>query len=89
MSITYKISGITCSGCQAKVQHLFSAIEGVKDVKVDLETGNTQIEFSDAPIALSAFEEALKPYPKYQIVGEANASSSWFNGLLQKIGLCK
>lgn len=90
MSITYKISGITCSGCQAKVEHLFSAIDGVENVSVDLATGNTEVTFTDQPIATAVFKEALKPYPKYQIMNEPEQQTgSWLHTIFQKIGIAK
>ena len=37
MKHTYKVSGMTCTGCQAKVQHLLSQVKGVSNVTIDLE----------------------------------------------------
>ncbi len=66
---TYKVSGITCAGCQAKIKHLFSSINGVENVEVDLATGNTQVQLAQH-IDKEVFREILKPFPKYQIIDE-------------------
>ncbi len=69
MTHTYKVSGITCAGCQAKIKHLFSSVEGVESVDVDLATGSTEVQMSKH-IDNEVFIEVLKPFPKYQIVDE-------------------
>jgi len=46
MTHTYNISGMTCSGCQKKVEGLLSKIDGVKKVKIDLVKGTTDIEMA-------------------------------------------
>ena len=66
MTHTYKISGMTCIGCQAKVHSLLLKIEGVKNVTIDLAKGEAKIDM-DAHIATTALQDALKDYPKYQL----------------------
>lgn len=66
MTHTYKISGMTCSGCQEKVQSLLSKVAGVKKVAVDLGRGEAMIEMEqhiDTPV----LQDALKDFPKYQL----------------------
>jgi cation transport ATPase len=65
----YKVLGITCAGCQAKIKYLFSSVAGVENVEVDLATGSTEIQ-SKQSIDKERFREALKPFPKYQLVDE-------------------
>lgn len=69
MTHTYKVSGITCSSCQAKVQAALSKVEGVEDVKVNLTDGLTTIQMGKH-VPTVVLEHALKPYPKYQIKEE-------------------
>ena len=64
MKHTYKISGMTCTGCQAKVQHLLSQVEGVSNVSIDLEKGEADVTM-EHHIATSEFKNAFKEYPKY------------------------
>lgn len=66
MTHKYKVSGMTCGGCQAKVQSLLSKVAGVKNIAIDLAKGETTIEM-DKHIATNDLKEALKDYPKYQL----------------------
>ena len=43
MKHTYIVSGMTCSSCQSKVQHLLSQVKGVNNVSIDLEKGEAEI----------------------------------------------
>jgi len=66
MTHTYKVSGMTCSGCQSKVQTLLLKVTAVKNVSIDLSKGEAAIEM-DKHISTSILKEALKDYPKYQL----------------------
>ena len=65
MTHVYKVSGMTCTGCQAKVQDLLSKVSGVKNVAVDLAKGEATIAM-DNHIATADLKTALMDYPKYQ-----------------------
>ena len=71
MTHTYNVSGMTCGGCQAKVQSLLSRVQGVKNVIIDLTKGQVVIEM-DRHISTSELAEPLKDYPKYQITESNN-----------------
>jgi len=66
MTHTYKVSGMTCDGCKAKVQSLLSKVEGVKNVNIDLVNGEASIEM-DKHASTDSFKLALVNYPKYQL----------------------
>ena len=66
MTHTYNISGMTCSGCQAKVQALLSKVAGIKNISIDLQKGEASIDM-DKHIATEDLKAALKDYPKYQL----------------------
>ncbi|RCH55422.1 heavy-metal-associated domain-containing protein [Mucilaginibacter hurinus] len=66
MTHTYNITGMTCSGCQYKVQGLLSKIPGVTQVDVNLDNGTADVTMNEH-IATSVLKEALKDYPKYQL----------------------
>ena len=66
MTHTYKVSGMTCTGCQAKVQNLLSKVDAVSDVNIDLAKGEATIKM-DNHIETAILQEALKDYPKYQL----------------------
>ena len=66
MTHTYNISGMTCGGCQAKVQALLSKVAGVQNVSIDLAKGEAIIDM-EKHIATDDLKGALKDYPKYQL----------------------
>ena len=66
MTHTYNVSGMTCGGCQAKVQSLLSKVKGVKNIMIDLTKGQVAIDM-EKHISTPELAEALKDYPKYQI----------------------
>lgn len=70
MTHTYNVSGMTCTGCQSKVQGLLSQVTGVKNVSIDLSKGEAAIKM-DKHITTAELKAALKDYPKYQLT-EAN-----------------
>lgn len=66
MTHTYKITGMTCDTCQAKVQKTLQNVKGVTNAKVDWQKGEADITMENH-INTSVFQEALKVYPKYQL----------------------
>ena len=68
MTHTYRVTGMTCSGCLAKVQGLLSKVAGVKNVSIDLSKEEAIIEM-DKHISTDDLKAALKDYPKYQLAG--------------------
>jgi cation transport ATPase len=66
MKHTYQVTGMTCTGCQAKVQQLLTAVPDVKHVDIDLQKGEAVIEM-DRHINTATLQAALKDYPKYQL----------------------
>jgi cation transport ATPase len=66
MKHTYSVTGMTCAGCQYKVEHLLSQVNHVKQATVDLQRGEVNIEMEEH-LPTSAFQNALKEYPKYQL----------------------
>jgi cation transport ATPase len=70
MKHTYQITGMTCSGCQSKVQQLLTAVPNVKQVDIDLQKGEAVIEMS-SHVNTGTLQAALKDYPKYQLSEKA------------------
>ncbi|MES2431683.1 MAG: heavy metal-associated domain-containing protein [Bacteroidota bacterium] len=66
MTHTYKITGMTCGGCEAKVKSLLSKVTGIKTINIDLAKAQAKIEM-DSHIATNYLKEALQDYPKYQL----------------------
>jgi len=76
MNATFQVTGMTCSGCAAKVTHLCKSIEGVAEAAVDLASGQVTLQ-ADRDLRLSDLENALAPYPKYSVSeGAAESSAS-------------
>ena len=47
MKQSIHISGMTCNKCLRKVTKSLDSIEGVKDLKIDLKSGNVQLKVSN------------------------------------------
>ena len=66
MKSTFKIDGMTCSGCAAKVSHTFQQIKGVSAVEINLETKVAALQ-AERAILRDEAAMALAPYPKYAV----------------------
>lgn len=78
MKHTYQVTGMTCSGCQYKVQHLLNQVNHVQEATVDLVKGEVTVEM-DKHINTPTLQAALKDYPKYQLT-DAPALASAISG---------
>ncbi|MGH2648710.1 MAG: HAD-IC family P-type ATPase, partial [Ginsengibacter sp.] len=65
MTHTYSVTGMTCNGCQAKVQSLLSNVTGVKNVSIDLATGEAIIDM-EKHVPTTELKSALEDF-KYEI----------------------
>lgn len=58
---TLKVTGMTCGHCVHAVTHALQHIEGVQDVRVDLEQGRAWVDYDDGraglPSMITAVEE--------------------------------
>jgi copper chaperone len=66
MMATVKIKGMSCKHCVMAVQKALSGINGVKNLHVDIDTGEARFEES-APVDMNAVREAIKK-AGYQVV---------------------
>jgi copper chaperone len=66
---TYTVQGMTCSHCVASVHEEVSAVEGVRDVAVDLDSGALTVT-SEQPVAPDAVRAAVEE-AGYQLVEAA------------------
>ena len=62
-----KIQGMSCSHCVAAVNKALSGIEGVRDVHVDLETGEATFEEA-TPVDPQIIRERISE-AGYEVVG--------------------
>ncbi|MEV2236767.1 copper ion binding protein [Micromonospora sp. NPDC049891] len=58
VSTTYQVQGMTCGHCVSAVSTEIGAIEGVKDVQVDLAAGRVTVT-SDQPLSDDAVRAAV------------------------------
>ncbi|WP_345953120.1 cation transporter [Mucilaginibacter sp. PAMB04168] len=79
MKHTYNVTGMTCAGCQYKVQHLLSQVDDVKEATVDLAKGEVTVEM-DKHLNTATLQNALKDYPKYQLTDIPAAVASPISG---------
>ncbi len=56
---TIKIKGMTCRHCVMAVTKALSGIDGVREVKVDLETGMATFE-EEKPVDMGVIRERVK-----------------------------
>ena len=66
MTQTYSVSGMTCSGCAATVERALSSVRDISSVKINLDQANAEIAMG-VSIPVKKLQEALKPYPSYQL----------------------
>jgi copper ion binding protein len=59
MNTTITVSGMTCGHCVQSVTEELSKIAGVKEVKVDLESGNVDIA-SESELAKADLTQAIQ-----------------------------
>ncbi|WP_006243214.1 heavy-metal-associated domain-containing protein [Mycolicibacterium tusciae] len=56
---TFTVVGMSCGGCARKVSEELAGIDGVRDVAVDLASGQVAVT-CDIPIDFSAFRAAVE-----------------------------
>ncbi|MCO6499092.1 MAG: copper-translocating P-type ATPase [Vicingus serpentipes] len=58
MKHTYKVTGMSCTGCQNSVEQALNSLSEIKNVEVDLDKGEVAIEMS-SHIPLEKLQDAL------------------------------
>lgn len=56
----YEITGMSCAACSARVEKCVSALEGTKDVSVNLLTNQMQISYDESALSSADIEAAVK-----------------------------
>nr|WP_263327186.1 copper chaperone CopZ [Neobacillus sp. Marseille-Q6967] len=57
--ITLKVNGMSCGHCVKSIEGSVGELQGVKSVKVHLEAGNVDVEFSPTEVSLSKIKETI------------------------------
>lgn len=61
MEVTYKIAGLDCPNCTARVEKVMKKVKGVKDANINFMTGKVVIKISgNESDVLPALEAAVK-----------------------------
>jgi copper chaperone len=58
--VTLNVKGMTCGGCESKVNKALSACNGVSDVKVDHKEGKAELHLEDGKASIDDLIKALK-----------------------------
>jgi copper chaperone len=56
---TYKVNGMTCSGCVRTVQTILQNQPGVNRAEVSLEPSEASVEFDENTTSFEAFSETV------------------------------
>jgi copper chaperone CopZ len=69
MTTTYAVTGLTCEHCVKAVTEEISALDGVREVQVDLVAGGTSTVnvTSEAALSEQAVAEALDEAGEYEL----------------------
>lgn len=55
---TYTVTGMTCGHCASSVREEIGALDGVRDVRVDVQSGRVEVD-ADRPLATEAVRAAV------------------------------
>ena len=58
--ITIDVRGMTCSGCEAHIEHAVGQLEGVSSVKASYDSGTATVLFSTALVSTNNIVNAIK-----------------------------
>ncbi len=53
------VSGMTCSGCEARIEKKLKAVDGVKNVKSSYGTGKVTVSFDKRKVSLSKIKQTI------------------------------
>jgi copper chaperone CopZ len=69
VTTTYQVTGMTCGHCEAAVTAELTQLPGVREVKVDLATGDVMVT-SDAPLPIDEVRTAVDE-AGYELTGRS------------------
>lgn len=59
-TVTLKVEGMSCGGCVASVSRVLTALPGVSDATVNLQTGTAKVTFDEASTNPAALRAAIE-----------------------------
>jgi len=57
--VEYKISGMTCAGCEVHIESEVNKLDGIIEVKANYENGNTVVKFDKRKVTNNEIEVAV------------------------------
>ena len=68
-SVTFKVEGMTCAGCEAHVETDVNKLSGIIEVDANYGDAAAQVEFDQSKVSLAQIEEAING-TGYKVVGK-------------------
>jgi len=59
-TVTLSVTGMTCAACPVTIKKVLNKVEGVENIKVNLEKKEALVTFDDAKTTVEALLEATK-----------------------------
>ncbi|KXV41408.1 hypothetical protein AD942_02725 [Gluconobacter japonicus] len=59
-SVTFKVEGMSCTGCSGKLQKALEAVPGVSVAEVTLEPAQAVIQYDEANVSPSALKDTVE-----------------------------
>lgn len=59
-NVKFRITGMTCGHCQAKVEKALKGVAGVYSAVVDLPDGEAEVDFDDDSVTTDALVAAVE-----------------------------
>ncbi|MEC1901915.1 copper chaperone CopZ [Bacillus subtilis] len=57
--ITLNVKGMSCGHCVNSIERSVGELQGIKSVKVHLESGNVDVEFNPSEVSLSEIKKTI------------------------------
>ena len=80
MNLKFKVTGMTCAACSARVEKVTRAVPGVNKAEVNLLAGSMQVEASDAQVAEKIIQAVTKAGYGASLPGQEKVESPKDNG---------
>lgn len=58
-NVTLNVQGMSCGHCVSSVEKSVGSIDGVKEVKVHLESGEVDVSFEEDKVSLDVIKETI------------------------------
>ena len=68
MKSKYDISGMSCSACSARVEKSVGALDGVKEVNVNLISGVMTVEYDEQKVTEADMKKAVESGGVYDFI---------------------